>query len=150
LRHSLNQNTKIEPYHNIPCVLTVHDVNFVEEKSNNISREHNIRFQKKPDRSNAITYISRYAKMSTHMYFEIPKVPEFVIYNGNPISEIKISEDYEPIHRSKCPFLFFIGEFTEHKNIYTLVQMLEYLLGVNFILSEKMKPNMQIQLENQL
>jgi hypothetical protein len=65
-------------------------------------------------------------------------------------TEIKISEDYEPIHRINRPFLFFIGQFTEHKNIYTLVQLLEYLLGVNFILSEKMKPNMQIQLENKL
>lgn len=137
LWHSLNQNTKIEPYHNIPYVLTVHDVNFVEEKSNDMSHEHNIRFQKKLDRSNAITYISHYAKASTHMYFKVPKVPEFVIYNGNPISEIKISEDYKPIYTSERPFLFFIGEFTERKNIHTLVQMLEYLPEFNLVLSGK-------------
>ena len=33
LWHSLNQNIKIEPYHDIPYLLTVHDVNFIEEVS---------------------------------------------------------------------------------------------------------------------
>ena len=36
LWHSLNQNIKIEPYHDIPYLLTVHDVNFIEEQSSNI------------------------------------------------------------------------------------------------------------------
>src|SRR5690606_8843966 len=31
LWHSLNQNTKIEPYHSIPYLFTLHDVNFLEK-----------------------------------------------------------------------------------------------------------------------
>tara|TARA_R110002073_G_scaffold126764_4_gene271807 strand:- start:13666 stop:14742 length:1077 start_codon:yes stop_codon:yes gene_type:complete len=133
--HSLNQNIKIEPYYNIPYVLTVHDVNFIEEVSNDLNHEVNIRFQKKLNRCSAITYISEYAKKSTHLHFKVPNVPEYVIHNGNPILKITIPENYSPIITSSKPFLFSIGEFTERKNFNSLVKMLEFLPDYNLILS---------------
>lgn len=135
--HCLNQNITIEPYHDIPYVLTVHDVNFIEEVSNDMSHERNLRFQDKLNRSHAITYISNYAKTSTHKYFKVPKVPEYVIYNGNPVTDIKIPDNYKPKVNPEQPFLFSIGEFTERKNFHTLVQMLQYLPNFNLILSGK-------------
>ncbi len=135
LWHSLNQNIKIEPYHNIPYLLTVHDVNFIDEVSRDLNHGRNVRFQNKLDRSNAITYISEYAKKSTHQYFDVPKVPEFVIYNGNPITNIFLPENYQPKLISNKPYLFSIGEFTERKNFHTLVEMLIHLPDFNLILS---------------
>ena len=133
LWHSLNQNTKIEPYHNIPYILTVHDVNFVEEDPNNQERFN--RFNYKLNRSHAITYISEFAKASTHKHFKVPDVPEYVIYNGNPILEVTIPNGYTPKITSKTPFLFSIGEFTARKNFHTLVEMLNHLPDFNLVLS---------------
>lgn len=137
LWHCLNQNIKIEPHHNIPYLLTVHDVNFIEEESSNMSHHRNVRFQEKLNRSHAITYISDYAKASTHKHFNIPNVPEYVIHNGNPILDIKIPQNYKPKQITTSPFLFSIGEFTERKNFHALVKMLEFLPKYNLILSGK-------------
>ncbi|MFD1614327.1 glycosyltransferase family 4 protein [Gelatiniphilus marinus] len=135
LWHCLNQNIKIEPHHDIPYLLTVHDVNFIDEVSNDLNHERNIKFQNKLNRSSAITYISEYAKQSTHQYFKVPNVPEYVIYNGNPIIDIEIPENHKPKLTSKKPYLFSIGEFTERKNFHALVEMLAFLPEYNLILS---------------
>ena len=132
--HCLNQNIKVEPYHDIPYVLTVHDVNFIDEVSSDLNHETNKQFIEKLNRSSAITYISEFAKASTHNYFNVPKVPEYVIYNGNPISEIlELSQNIKPI--TKRPYLFFIGGLTKRKNVHTLVQMLEHLPDYDLVLA---------------
>lgn len=137
LWHSLNQNTKIEPYYDIPYVLTVHNITYIKNPESYMDQEVHQRFQQKLDRSAAITYISEYAKRSTHNFFSVPDVPEFVIYNGNPISEITISETYSPVHTIQRPFLFSIGEFTARKNFKSLVQMLEFLPDLELVIAGK-------------
>ena len=131
----MNQNIKIEPYHDIPYLLTVHDVNFIDEVSSDLNHEVNVRFQNKLYRSHAITYISEYAKKSTHKYFKVPDIPEYVIYNGNPIQEITLPETHQLKLNSTKPYLYSIGEFTKRKNFHTLVEMLEFLPDYNLILS---------------
>ncbi|NRA92113.1 MAG: glycosyltransferase, partial [Psychroserpens sp.] len=68
-------------------------------------------------------------------YFNVPDVPEYVIYNGNPIREIIVPENYQPKLISDKPYLFSIGEFTERKNLHTLVEMLAQLEDLNLVLS---------------
>ena len=133
--HSMNQNIKIEPYHNIPYVLTIHDVNFIDEVSSDMSHERNIRFKEKLNRASAITYISEFAKKSTHDYFNVPKVSEHDIYNGNPITKIIIPDNYLPKSTSKRPYLFSIGEFTERKNFHTLIEMLVHIKDFDLVLA---------------
>lgn len=133
--HSVNQNIKIEPFHNIPYVLTVHDVNFIEEVSNKMDHEVNLRFQDKLNRSSAITYISEFAKKSTHQYFKVPDVPEFVIYNGNPILNVDLPQNYQPKQVPIFPFLFSVGELTPRKNVHTLIEMLPFLPNHHLVLS---------------
>lgn len=134
LWHCLNQNIKVEPYHNLRYLLTVHDVNFVREVSDNMQHEVNLRFQKKLNRSSAISYISEYAKKSTHASFKIPDVPEYVIYNGNPIRDIDdITLIEEPAFQN--PYLLFIGGLTKRKNVHTLVDMLEFLPNYDLVLA---------------
>ena len=150
LWHSLNQNTKIEPASNMPYLLTVHDVNFVEEVSKDPKHKTHIRFQGKLNRSHAITYISEFAKTSTHKYFKVPEVPEYVIYNGNPIKTIDISNDYSPKITSSRPFLFSIGEFTERKNFQSLIEMLPLLPEYDLILAGKNNTDYTEQVLNPL
>ena len=133
--HSLNQNIKIEPYHKIPYVLTVHDVNFISEVSKDPNHDTNKRFIEKLNRSSAITYISEFAKASTHQHFNVPKVPEYVIYNGNPITTLLDLKNTKIKPVSDRPYLFFIGGLTQRKNVHTLVQMLEHLPDYDLILA---------------
>ena len=135
--HSLNQNTKIEPYHKTPYILTIHDVNFIHEESSDMSHKRNIRFKEKLNRCDAITYISEFARTSTHQHFDVPKIPEYVIHNGNPIREINLPDEFRPKLVPDRPFLFFIGEITERKNVHTLVKLLQHLPEHELVLSGK-------------
>lgn len=135
LWHSVNQNTKIEPYHLNKYVLTVHDVNFVEEISSDMSHKSNKLFIEKLQRSTAITYISEFAKKQTHQYFNVPNVPEYVIYNGNPISTILDTSNFSSTFPVDKPFLYSIGDFLERKNFLAVVKMMQHLPEYNLIIS---------------
>lgn len=137
LWHSLNQNTKIEPFYNIPYLLTIHDVNFMEELTGKALEKRVKRFNIKLNKSHAITYISNYAKAMTHKYFKVPDVPEYVIYNGCAKIAGLLNDNYLPKFKSNKPYLFFIGEFLEKKNIHTLIEMMPFLEGYDLVLAGK-------------
>lgn len=155
LWHSMNQNTKVEPFHKIPYLLTVHDVHFASE--NNTKRI--ALFKEKLERASAITYISEYAKKETHDFFDVPKIPEYVIYNGNPITTFLDVEKFNPKIPMEKPFLYSIGDFLERKNFHSLVKMMRSLPNFNLFISgnnekaygEKIKNLInELQLQNQV
>jgi glycosyltransferase involved in cell wall biosynthesis len=135
LWHCLNQNIKVEPFHNIPYLLTVHDIHFVSEGSEGLQTKLRAQFEKKLERATAITYISEFAKTDTHTHFKVPNVPEFVIYNGNTITDTSVPKDFKPSVIPKQPYLFSIGDFSERKNFKTLVAMLQNLPEYTLILA---------------
>ncbi|MEM0518386.1 glycosyltransferase family 4 protein [Aequorivita flava] len=135
LWHCLNQNIKIEPFFNIPYLLTVHDVHFVTEGSAELQQKLKKQFDEKLKRSSAIAYISEFAKQDTHAHFEVPNIPEYVIYNGNTITDISIPTDYKPSILPPKPYLFSIGDFSERKNFMSLVEMLRFLPEYNLVLA---------------
>lgn len=137
LWHSMNQNTKIEPYHNVPYLLTIHNTSYVQDKSNYKDKKDHVLFQNKINRSSAITYISEYAKSSTHQFFDVPDIPEYVIYNGNPILKMIIPNNYKPKFAPKKPYLFTIGEIKERKNFISLIGLIQHLKDYNLIIAGK-------------
>ena len=118
LWHCLNQNIKIEPFFNIPYLLTVHDVHFVTEGSVELQQKLKKQFNEKLKRSSAIAYI-----------------PEYVIYNGDTITDITLPKDYKPSLLPPEPYLFTIGDFSERKNFISLVEMLRFLPEYNLVLA---------------
>ena len=137
LWHSLNQNTKIEPFYNLPYLLTVHNITFIKDPENYREEKVHQLFQQKIRRSSAITYISEYAKSSTHEFFDVPKVAEKVIYNGNPIEKIDLAENFGPKIKPQRPFLFTIGEITARKNFAALLGMLKFFPEYDLIIAGK-------------
>ena len=135
LWHSLNQNIKIEPFFSIPYLLTVHDIHFIFEGSTLSQVKLKAKFNEKLKRANAIVYISEFAKKDTNAHFEVPNVPEYVIHNGNTITDINLPNDYEPELVPPRPYLFSIGDFSERKNFMTLVEMLQFLPDYNLVLA---------------
>lgn len=134
--HSLNQNTKVEPGSKPKkYVLTVHDVNFVEEHSSDMNHKKNKLFIEKLNRADVITYISHFAKEQTHQYFKVPAVEEKIIYNGNPIiSELDLSSFISEVPVDK-PFFFSLGDFIERKNFHSIVKMMALFPEFNLVLS---------------
>ncbi len=135
LWHCLNQNIKIEPFFDIPYLLTVHDIHFITEGSEGMQQKLRAKFEKKLKRATAITYISEFAKKDTHHHFEVPDIPEFVIHNGNTITNSEIPEAYAPPVFPEKPFLFSIGDFSERKNFISLIEMLRFLPDYKLVLS---------------
>lgn len=135
LWHCLNQNIKIEPFFDIPYLLTVHDIHFITEGSAEEQQKLRKLFNDKLKRCNAITYISEFTKKDTHAHFSIPDVPEYVIHNGNTVTNVDIPTDYEPSLNSSRPYLYSIGDFSERKNFMSLVEMMQFLPKYNLILS---------------
>lgn len=135
--HSLNQNTKIEPLHKPKkaYILTVHDVNFAEEQATDSNHKANRLFRDKLKRADAITYISEFAKKQTHQYFDVPNVIETVIYNGNPIRELIMDNDFVPNVSMDKPFFFSLGDFIERKNFISIVKMMEKIEDFNLIIA---------------
>lgn len=138
LWHSVNQNTKIEPFSNdIPYLLTVHDVNFIEEDHGKRLDFRINQFKSKIERSRSIVYISEFAKKSTHEHFKIPNIPEYVIYNGNTFNSNSImsTESFCTNYIPTKPFIFSIGKLVEKKNFHALVEMLLFLPDVELVIA---------------
>ena len=135
LWHCLNQNIKIEPFFDIPYLLTVHDIHFITEGSPGIQIKQREKFKAKLKRASAVVYISEFAKKDTNSFFEIPDIPQHVIHNGNTITDISIPSTYRPELISEKPFLFSIGDFSERKNFISLVEMLQHLPEYNLMLA---------------
>lgn len=141
LWHCLNQNIRVEPFYNIPYLLTVHDVHFVTEGSAGLQKKRRKEFNEKLNRANAITYISEFTKQDVHKHFKVPDIPEYVIYNGNTILATTLPEQFEAPKVPEAPFLFSIGDFSERKNFMTLVEMLPHLPSYHLILAGNNKTN---------
>ena len=135
LWHSLNQNIKIEPFFKIPYLLTVHDIHFVTEGSETLQKKLREKFEEKLSLATAIVYISEFAKQDTNSHFNVPNVPEYVIYNGNTIIDVSIPETFKPGKPTPDKFLFSIGDFSERKNFKSLVSMLPFLPEYSLVLS---------------
>jgi glycosyltransferase involved in cell wall biosynthesis len=110
-------------------------VNFVEEISSDKNHKVNKNFIKKLKRADVITYISEFAKVQTHQYFEVPNVPEVIIYNGNPCEDIIENNTFEPDFKINKPFFYSIGDFIPRKNFISLVKMMQHIDDYVLILS---------------
>lgn len=137
LWHCLNQNIKVEPFYNIPYLLTVHDIHFIKEGSEKTQKKMRALFTQKLKRAKAITYISNFVKQDTHQHFDIPNIPEYVIYNGNTITNKIFSKNITSKININTPYLFSIGEFTPRKNFKSLVNFLTHLNDYHLVLSGK-------------
>jgi len=134
--HSLNQNTKIEPFYSPKnYILTIHDVNFVEEHSSDMNHRSNQLFMKKLNRADTITYISNFAKEQTHKYFKVPNIEEKIIYNGNPIIHFLNTENFISQVPIDKPFFYTIGDFIERKNFISIIRMMKEINDFNLIIS---------------
>lgn len=110
-------------------LLTVHDLNFLREKSGVHKWRHILQLGWRMRRSDYLTCISRYVRQDIIDHYHLHQVPLDVIYNG--IGSLECGEQQQPtfINDVNEPFFLAIGQVREKKNFQTLVPMMRYLPG---------------------
>lgn len=118
-------------------LLTIHDLNFLGEKSPEKAQRRLKRIQKKVDRADAISVISAYTGSVVKQHLNIdPKKPFEIIHNGvtmNPPRQLD-----RPKSAPNRPFLFAIGVVRPKKNFLTLVEMMAHVADLDLVIAGDM------------
>lgn len=124
LWHGVYQTTRYIPKKPIKFVLTVHDLNFLYEKTSQKKIQKLLKkVQKAIDRADYITTISHFAleEVKKHLHIENKKVK--VIHNG--VNLVEHPNFSTPSYQPKREFLFNLGTVLPKKNIHVLVKLLK-------------------------
>ena len=137
LWHVLHQDASYLPNKRTPYILTIHDLNFLEEKSAAKARKRLAKVQKLVDHASAVTVISTFTKGIVEQNLELEDTPIHVVYNG-------LCSNIEAV--GSCPenlpegdFLFTLGVVRRKKNFHTLVEFLSHLDDINLVIAGNTK-----------
>jgi L-malate glycosyltransferase len=126
LWHSIHQDSPYLPSdRKTPVILTIHDLNFLEEKQGFKVRRSLKNLQEKVDRASYITFISEYTAKIASENLNLGSKPQKVIYNGVDI-DTGIRKT-RPRFLPEGPFLFTLGMVLKKKNFHVLIDFLENL-----------------------
>lgn len=108
-------------------LLTVHDLNFLREKSGLHRWRHIVQLGWRMRHSDYLTCISRYVRQDIIDHYHLREIPLDVVYNG--IGALERGEQQQPafITHPQEPFFLAIGQVREKKNFQTLVPMMRHL-----------------------
>lgn len=125
--HALHQDSPYKPPVNSRYILTIHDLNFMEEKNSSKVKMRLKRLQSKIDRADGLTFISNFTKNKVFENLSVDQSKLIrVIYNG-------VDKYDEENHLNPNPnnlpenFLFSIGIISPKKNFHVLVEMMKCL-----------------------
>jgi glycosyltransferase involved in cell wall biosynthesis len=131
--HSLHQFPSHYPGKDTKWILTIHDLNFLFEKSEQKAEFYLNQLQKNIDRANYITTISNYSKDLINKYLNLKGKSIQVIYNG--IAPNDIVQEEKPNFIGKEKFFFSISLFNKKKNFHTLLPMMKHFSEHKLILA---------------
>ena len=123
-------------------VLTIHDLNFLYEKRQRVSRwKHLFRLWMKIRQSDALTFISQFAYNEVNDHYNLSKKTTRVIYNGiTPLNKVKAVQPVFVKDKDE-KFFFTIGQIRRKKNFHTLVPMMKYFPDYHlYICGDKQHP----------
>ncbi len=148
LWHTTHQDSDYFPYHQKSnIVLTIHDLNFLSQKSIAKQKKRIIRLQQKIDLASRITTISEYTKKEILGHFNMPNQNIPVIHNGIELEST--AENIKP-NTPEGHFLFTIGEITSKKNFHVLVEMMSFLPNLNLVIAGKEKGSYASRLKQRI
>ena len=121
LWHATHQLTQYVPRDG-KLLLTVHDLNFLYEKTEQKQQKYLRKIQHLIDRANRITVISEFCKQDLLAHIDTGSKKIDVVYNGCNLYEGKI---VEPEYKPDGEFLFSISAILPKKNFHTLPCLLQ-------------------------
>ena len=107
-------------------LLTVHDLNFLREKTGLHRWRHIVQLNWRMRKSDYLTCISQYVKDDILQHYHLGDKPLDVIYNGIASHEDEPKVRPAFIGDDNEQFFFTIGQIREKKNFQTLVPMMHY------------------------
>lgn len=134
LWHATNQEAKYLPLdRRIPLILTIHDLNFLRERSPLEFRPRLRKLQKKIDHAAAVTTISEFSASEIRNQLDLRGKKLHVIHNGVP--EIEHPAPERPAAVPDRPFLLAIGRVAPKKNLHVLVDLMDRLPGYTLVIA---------------
>ena len=131
--HAIHQLSRYKPFTR-HYVLTIHDFNFIYEKTGSKTQKYLRMVQSKVDRAERILAISKFAKAETERYMRLGDKHVDVIYNGIERIDLKPEEAMSAVRQ---PYLFSIGEIKEKKNFHVLLDMMTHLPDLQLYIAGK-------------
>lgn len=147
LWHATHQDSNYLPNSFTPYLLTIHDLNFLYEKSTKKAKKRLQLLQKKVDRATKITTISHFTAQEIKKHLVLKNKDLEVIYNGLHIFS---HTSQEIILKDKRPFLLALAMVLPKKNFHTLVKMMEYLPDYQLIIAGNKQSNYAQNIEKKI
>jgi glycosyltransferase involved in cell wall biosynthesis len=123
--HSLHQFPAHLPHKKTPQILTIHDLNFLEEKSEKKAKKYLEKLQKNVNKASALTCISAFTKNTLLQHINTKNKAIYVIHNGVKLNYYDSHQ--KPTIPIKDKFLFSISVFKKKKNFESIVSMMKHL-----------------------
>lgn len=125
--HSLHQFPSHLPHPSSKFILTVHDLNFLNEKTPAKAAKYLRRLQKNVNRASAITAISDYTGKVLKENIDTGNKNLLTIHDG---VRLELRPDAEmPLWLPDKPFFFSLSVFKEKKNLHSLIPLMEHFPG---------------------
>ena len=134
LWHSTSQFPRaLPPRKKTKFILTIHDLNFLYEKSYKKQKKYIRRLQKLVNRADAITAISYFTKSNIEQNLNLQGKKVDVIYNG--VDSPELTKPQKPNWIENNPFFFSIGLFTKKKNWESIIAMMTEFPNYKLVIS---------------
>ncbi|MFT3752998.1 MAG: glycosyltransferase family 1 protein [Paludibacter sp.] len=124
--HSVHQLSRFKPkFKSTKYILTVHDLNYLYERTGNRKRRRHDRIQRKINRADEIICISEFVKSEVENNLELNGKQCKVIYNGVETLEEILA--LKPKAEFQLPFFFSVGVILKKKNFHVLLDMMKLM-----------------------
>jgi len=148
LWHSLHQFPAHYPGLKTKWILTIHDLNFLVEKSEEKAANYLKKLQTNIDKATAITVISEYTKKLVTENLRLCDKPLYMIHNGIKGNEFPGSS--KPAFLMNERFFFSIGIVTAKKNFHVLLPLMHHFPDHELVIAGDIESPYARQLLEQL
>jgi glycosyltransferase involved in cell wall biosynthesis len=146
--HSLQQFPSHFPNKKSKFILTVHDLNFLVEKTGAKKLRYLKKLQKNIDRADCITTISNSTKKNIKDNINLRGKSILTIYNGIEINSQE--SGYKPTFMDDKKFFFSIGIFNRKKNFHVLLSLMNYFKDYQLIIAGNKDTSYGKQIQQQI
>ena len=129
--HSLHQFPTHKPSPQSKWILTIHDLNFMIEKTGIKRSKYLNQLQKNINKADCITTISEFSKQEIIKHLNVNSKDVRVIYNGVLVSHTFSKPDFVNFPK----FFFSIGIFNAKKNFHTLIPMMKLFPDYHLVIA---------------
>ncbi len=128
LWHATHQDSPFMPSRrSTPYLLTIHDLNFLYEKSEAKAAKYLKRLQEKVNRATVVTAISEFTASEIRNHIDLKGKEVRVVYNGVQFENEPEMRQPSWIGQDSRPFFLSLGLVTAKKNIHVLPDMMKLI-----------------------